>query len=236
MGFAVVQSKYASGTAFGAGTGPSVTLTSSITAGNLLTAFVFCYDPTNLPGTTTIVDASANAYTKSALSPVTNQYALAGGCFAAYILSASGANKTVNVTFTNAIQLAAIEVIEWSVTGGTASYRGDSSGNASTGSPAGTITATATDLVVAISSVEHQVAGFGGTIWTGRAAPAAVGVTDSTAFGEGVGYILSAAGNSVENWTVNTGGGWDTVGMAFQFTASGGSASPNYLSLLGVGA
>lgn len=216
MGFTLVQHKYAAGGPYTAGNGPPVTLASAPTVGNVICIGVFVYDPSNLPGATTVTDGNANAYTVTASSPSQSQITQAGAAFLAYSVSAPGtAHATITAKFTNAMSLGAISVSEFSFTGGTVSFRGDAAGSAGSGTTVNTPTVTAGsgDLVYGMAAVAHQVNGYGSF----------TNVGDVVSYGEGYAYILSAAGNTTMDLTVNTTGAWDSMLMCIQFTASGGA-------------
>lgn len=221
-------------TVSGAVTTENCTLAGAPTSGNVV-CIAFLYSDTlgGNAGTVTGVDSNAKSYTLTPNSPSNARPATAGLVYFLYLLVPSGAGATVTVNWTTSaatLFAADIWVMEFAVTGGTASFDMDIAGTGASGTAITTPTVTvagASELIIAAAVSDHQVSTVD--------SPFTVETQGTgTGLSEGVGYILSRSTNVAVAMTQNITSGWDSMGMSFKFTASGGACVPS-LTLLHVG-
>jgi len=222
MGFALVTGQHAYASDNVSGTQVVVSLPNNPTPESVICLGLLWFDGVASTVSCSIQDANSNAYTVTANSPSGTNGPSAGISFLAYILSAPGnAHKTVTATFGAGAGTPAksIFIMEFSVTSGTASFRGDAAGSG-TGTTVNTptITAGSGDLLFSHIAPSGHVNSAGGSWICPETLP--------VAFGDGAAYILSASGNTALNYAT-TNGTWDSMGMAFQFTATGSRTALN---------
>lgn len=210
------------------------TLGAAPTAGNVV-AIAFLYSDTagGNAGTVTAIDSNAKTYTLTPNSPSNARPASAGLAYLLYQIVPAGAGATITVAWTTAAATlfsADMWVMEFAVSGGTAAFDADVTGTGASGTAVNTPTVTvagASELLVSCAIADHQVTSVNG-VWTQEAAGT------GNPLSEGVGYDLSASSNTAVDMTMNTSSGWDSIGMSFTFTPSGGTCTPT-LALMGVG-
>jgi hypothetical protein len=218
----------------GAVTTANCTLGASQTAANV-SAIAFLYSDTTggNAGTVTAADNNGKTYALTPNSPSNARPATAGLAYLLYMIVPSGAGTviTVNWTTSSAFLFAAdMWVMEFAVTSGTAAFDADVAGTGASGTAVNTPTVTvagSSELLVSCAIADHQVTSVNG-VWTQEAAGS------GNPLSEGVGYDLSASSNTAVDMTMNTSSGWDSIGMSFTFTPSGGTCTPT-LALMGVG-
>lgn len=211
------------------------TLGATPTAGNVVCVALFYFDTGGgNAGTVTGVDSGAKVYTLTPNSPSAARQATSGPVYLLYLVVPSGAGSTVTLAWTtvNAGLFAAdMWVVEFAVTGGTVAFNADVAGTGTTGTAINTptVTAAATNSLMFAASLSDHTVSTVDSPWTAEAQGS------GNPLGEGLGYILSVGSNTAVAMTQNTSSGWDSIGMSFTFTASGGGGCVPTMTLLGVG-
>jgi len=218
MGFAHPQAT-AKNTANGASTTLTATLANNPAAGDLVCVGFLWFNGTGgTPASLTIVDSNGNAYTKSPHSPSGVNALNVGQAYTFYLNNApANASKSIIATYTDPGAGGAVELIvdDFPVSGGTSAFDMDVAGNstvAGTTINTPTVTRTGTgELLYCYASPQSAVTSVDSP-WT----QGGIG-TDATASG----YILSASADTPLNMSCVS-GEWDSMGMSFSFTPSGG--------------
>ena len=229
-GFAIVTGQHAYATG-DVSTTATAALPANPTAGSVVCVAAFWYDGVNASTTATAKDANNNNYTLSPNSPSSVNGTTTGASYVFYLLNApANADKTVTITWGLISVAAEIWVVEFSVSGGTAAFDADNTGNGASGTAINSPTITVNgsgELLFCHAAPQNCVTAIGGA-WT---SPETLSVTNCG----GAGYILSASANTAVNMTQSASGSWDAMGMSFSFTASGGLiAPPGSLPLIGI--
>lgn len=233
-GFSAPTHCYNNGT-----TGTSITCTLGTTpsVGDVVAVAFLWYDGTNNnAGTVTIADGNSNAYTVTSASPSNTRPTTAGVVYLAYFIASGTPHATITVSYTTASALKVVSVDRFPVSGGTAAFDSNAAGTGTTGAAINTPTVTVSgsnELVYSAGLSDHVINSVDSP-WTQIYAGA---VSDPT-FASGVGYILARSSNVAIAMTENSSAagtsGWDSMGMSFTFTPTGGTC-PKTLALLGVG-
>jgi hypothetical protein len=237
MSFTFVQSAWNSS----AGVVPSQSTTTlslpSVAAGNLVAVSV-CYLGSSTGFSTTITDGNGHTFTQPTGSPF--EYAgTARYIWPGYILSAAGGSMTITATPSVAHGLS-IHAIEFSYTGGTATFDKVLQGTASTGTtPINTpaLNPTNAGSLVYIAAIPDPSAGSGEISATNSPwVEGTRGTINSDSNSTVDAYILSVSSAQAANWTVvssaNT--GWNAVAMSFSIAAAAGTFPPS-LMMMGIG-
>lgn len=191
-------------------------LASNPIVGNLVSVGGFGYNSGGAAPTITIKDGNLNTYTNSPHSPSSADTAGAGHCYSAYFIASGTPDKNITVTFGSGVDDPSLWVMEFAK-GATEtwSFGNDAAGTGASGTTINTPTIpnSTGDLLVAYGAPDHVVNGVGGA-WTAQE-------TLPVASGDGAAYILSASGANVAvNFSMNTSGGWDSMGMNFVLSAA----------------
>lgn len=214
----------------GSGATLSITLGSTPLQGSVIAVGVVSFNGTATPPTVTVKDGNGNVYTPTPNSPAlaNNEAITAGAAWTFYLIAPSNAHATITATYSVAPTFGLLKPTEFSVTGGTASFDLDTAGSGGSGTALNTPTiapAGAGELLFFQAAVAHSVTSVNSP-WT---------LAGAITSGNAAGYILSgASGGTAVNCTMNTSSAWESMAMAFIFTASGG-ATPNMRTLIGVG-
>jgi hypothetical protein len=179
------------------------------------------------PGTFTVADANSKTYTKSTNAPSSAQASAAGFAYSFYLNNASGASKTITATFSSPGSSGSVEIFadDFTVSGGTSAYDQDTAGSGVSGTTINTPTVVRSgsgELLWGIATVANLIFSVNSP-WT----QGAIG-----GHGNATGYILSASADTAFNMTQGS-AQWDSIGMAFTFSASGGGGSSSLLLLPG---
>ena len=192
-------------------------LTSNPTAGNVVVAILLWFSGGTTPGAS-FQDGNGNAFTLATSSPSNARATTAGTVDLAFLIAPANAEKTITATFnsTGGGGIATLWVGEFGVSGGTASRDTDASGTGSSGTALNTPTLAnaASSLLVVAAVSDHQVSTVDSP-WTQDQAGAG-----TNQFSEGIGHILSGSANQVVAMTQNVSSGWDSLAIAFSFTAT----------------
>jgi hypothetical protein len=189
-----------------------IALTNTPTAGSILCVGVF-YGGTTVP-TLTVDDENGKTYAVAPNSPSGSQIATAGVVWVVYRKADGTEGKTVTAHFGTTGDIASIYVDEFAVSGGTVSFDNDAAGSGTTGTAMNTPTipvAGAGELVYALGVPASHVTAVG--------AFTALEATFEN-FGESCAYILNQGSNKTLDWTQNSSGAWDSVGMSFKIGTS----------------
>lgn len=184
------------------------------------------------PGTVTVVDGNSNSYTLTTHSPSNTLATTAGTITLAYLIAPANAHKTITVTIP-VLQPGgsfSVSADEFTVSGGTAAFDSDIAGTGGPGTTLNTPTVTVSgsgELVYSMGAADNFPVTSVNGVWTQ--------VYASGGNGEAVGYILSRTSNVALNMTMGGSSSWDSMGMSFTFTSSGGGGCTPTMTLLGVG-
>lgn len=197
----------------GSSTSISGVLTNNPASGDVVCAGVLWFNGSGAPASMSVADLNSNAYTKGANSPSSAQAAGAGASFAFRLIAGGTASKTVTATYSNpgASGATAINVDDFAVAGGSASFDLDVAGSGATGTTINTPTVTRSgtnELLWGYAGSQNGISAAGSP-WT-------LGGID--AGGNASEYILSSSANQALAFT-QTSGVWDSVGMSFSISS-----------------
>lgn len=222
--------KVQTGTAGTAASGTTVSssLALNATAGNLVTINYLWFDGMGTAPIATAQDENGKTYTIESHNSGTTNISSAGYIGQGYYIVASGAGKTVTVTFNRTIVVAVVFINEWAPPGGqTVSYDNGAftSGTSDVTGPSIPVAGTG-ELIIGFANDSDTVSAVSGSWVMGDA-----GINTGSAME----YQLGVSGATSVGFAATAAQAWNAIGMSFSASGGGGAINTSRGLLLGVG-